>query len=128
MIVCRDITKHVMYTICIALEFALGPSYEFAPLDRVEGGIECTMWPGKSKFSDTKSLRFPHKVPSISFDKNLRFTWKDNNDIYFSPKWSSRFANDNNAITWTYNLGGTDWTPSEKDIIQQVLRQINVVE
>ncbi len=85
----KNMTKADIAGICLQACREFGEEYDFKPLDRVEGGIDCVNWPDR-KPNQHKSVRFPlnlnHCWPQPT-PTNWHQTWLDSasptNDVVF---------------------------------------------
>lgn len=145
-----DLTKECLVNLCIELEEKLGKPYKFAPIqDRYYGGIACTKWPKKRKFTIfdeeddenhmvttseylyIKYICFPvyHKEktlwPSV-VPKNWKTMWiseEEANDILLKKH------NDTSNLWWDSTMhDGASWTDYEKRTIASIMQRMAVTK
>lgn len=107
---CTTVTWGHVRRLLERLHEVLGPEYQFAPLHRSEGGIECLRWPGSASTGGRKAVRFDFHGCWPSENCEIR---ADVTDQW--PLYPCQFSRGMRTVTQIYLEGqhSAPWTEEE---------------
>jgi len=130
----RSLTKSDIVQICVELSklfsMEFKTEYKFRPLCRVEGGIECYVWPGRGTH-EYKQIRFsdfcgpwPRTVPN-----NWQEEWTgeaEKDTVIVKQTICDIFNRGTNKQNIAFNTH-TEWKRGEKSLLKKYMQYASVI-
>jgi len=132
----RSLTKSDLVQFCLELSELFSTKfqaeYKFRPLSRVEGGIECYIWPGR-RSDEYKQIRFS--------DFTWECPWPDPVPDNWQEEWTSKSEKGSVIVEQTiYNIWYrrtethnivfdtyTKWKKVEQLLLKKYMQNLNVI-